>query len=342
MIASISRNFASSLIALVASASLLAGCNGDDTGATNTDSASTTNPTTTVAESDSTTSATDTTTESATDSTSETTTSDLTGTTTTGSTGSTCGDGTVDDGEQCDDGNNDDGDGCAADCTSEGDSMCDPYTQDCPDGQKCTSSNAMAGDFWNINICIEVMGNQTEGSSCTVLGDEPGGGIDDCDVGLICLFADEEGMNGTCTAFCTGDPDNGMCEGAKAFCVPANDGFLPICLNSCDPLLQDCPFDHGCYGDSEDGSFLCFKPDPKEGGMDNDNCAFDNACLPGFQCLPPEVVAECEQGFDGCCNPFCALDGDSSECNLNAGEVCSAFYMEDNPPWDNVGICTLP
>lgn len=340
MIASISRNFASSLIALVASASLLAGCNGDDTGATNTDSASTTNPTTTdptttVAESDSTTSATDTTTDTDTDPTATTT-------TTTETTGPICGDGTVDDGEQCDDGNNDDGDGCAADCTSEGESMCDPYTQDCPDGQKCTSSNAMAGDYWNINICIEVMGTQTEGSSCTVLGDEPGGGIDDCDVGLICLFADEEGMNGTCTAFCTGEPDNGMCEGAKAFCVPANDGFLPICLNSCDPLLQDCPFDHGCYGDSEDGSFLCFKPDPKEGGMDNDNCAFDNACLPGFQCLPPEVVAECEQGFDGCCNPFCALDGDSSECNLDAGEVCSAFYMEDNPPWDNVGICTLP
>ena len=341
MLVSNSRNVASSLIALVASASLLAGCNGDDTGATNTDSASTTNPTTTdstttVAESDSSTSVTDTAT--------ATTTSDLTGTTTTGTTGPTCGDGTLDDGEQCDDGNNDDGDGCSADCTSQGDSMCNVYTQKCPKGQKCTSSNAMPGDFWNIHICIDVMGNQTEGSSCTVLGEEAGGGIDDCDVGLICLFADEEGMNGTCTAFCTFDPDNDgvMCEGAKAFCVTSGAGYLPICIHTCDPLLQDCPFDHGCYGDSEDGSFLCFKPDPKEGGMDNDNCVFDTACLPGFQCLPPEVVAECEQGFDGCCRPFCALDGDSSECNLDAGEVCSAFYAEDNPPWNNVGICTVP
>jgi len=341
MIASISRNFASSLIALAASASLLAGCNGDDPETSNTDSASTTSPTatdpttTTAAESESSTSATDTASDTDTDPTTTTTTS-------TSETGSICGDGTLDADEQCDDGNNDDGDGCSADCTSEAGSMCDPYAQDCPEGQKCTASNEMAGDYWNINVCVEVMGTATEGSSCNVLGDEPGGGIDDCEAGQICLYADENGMNGTCTAFCSGDANNGMCEGAKAFCVPANEGILPICLNSCDPLLQDCPFDHGCYGSQDDGNFLCFKPDPKEGGMDNDNCAFDNACLPGFQCLDPAVVAECQQGFEGCCNPFCALDGDGSECNVGAGEVCSAFFAEEIPPWENVGICTLP
>ena len=342
MITSLSRRFASTLLSLTASACLLVGCT-DGSGDSDSDSESgtttaSTSKTSTSGETSTSTSDSDS--SSGSDSETGTTTSDPT--TTTETTGSLCGDGTVDEGETCDDGNNDDGDGCSATCMTEAGSMCNPLLQDCPEGQKCTASNANMGDFWNINICIDLLGEKTLGEPCDVLSTELGSGDDDCGVGLICLqFDNSDGTNGICTAFCDGEM---MCPGQKDICVPANDGVLPVCLNTCDPLIQDCPFKQGCYGDKEGEIFLCFKPDAQSGGMDNDECAFDNACLAGFQCLPPAVVAACDPDFEGCCNPFCALDGDNSECDDGNGEVCTPFFGMDNmvPPWENVGICTLP
>ena len=330
----LSRRFAATFLSLSASACLLVGCT-DGSGDSDSDSGTATDSTTETTGETSTTG-------SSSGSGSETGTSTGNTTSATETTGSLCGDGNLDPGETCDDGNNDDGDGCSATCMSESQSMCDPLLQDCPEGQKCTASNANAGDFWNINICIDLLGEKTLGEACDVLNTELGSGEDDCGVGLICLQFDQgDGSNGICTAFCDGEMN---CPGNKDICVPANEGVLPICLSTCDPLIQDCPFDQGCYGDTEGEIFLCFKPDPMGGGMDNDECAFDNACLAGFQCLPPQVVAACDPDFEGCCNPFCALDGDNSECDDGNGEVCTPFFGMDNmvAPWENVGICTLP
>jgi len=341
MIASLSRNFASSLLAVAACASLVIGCAGDDSSASATDPTTTdpTSSTSTSTTTDPTVTPTETSTTDPTTSGTSSSSSDTSSSTGDPTTGSICGDGTQDDGEQCDDGNNDDGDGCSAECTTEGEVMCDPQVQDCPEGQKCTASNVMTGDFWNKNVCTPIMGTKTLGESCDVLGQELGGGADDCDLGLICLQFAPDGTDGICTSFCNADS---QCDAPKDICVPVNEGILPICLSTCDPLIQDCPFDQGCYGDMMGELFICFKPDPQSGGMDNDDCAFDNACVAGFQCMPPEVVEDCDQGNMGCCNPFCDITGDNSECG--GGEVCTPFFGEDNmvPPWEDVGICTLP
>ncbi|MEZ4385425.1 MAG: hypothetical protein R3A79_29135 [Nannocystaceae bacterium] len=329
MIAFFSRNLASSLFALTASAALLVGCSGDDT-SENTDSATTTASTTGT----STTGATETTTDTS------GSTSDGTGSTTAVDTetsgGAVCGDGKQDPGEECDDGNNEDQDGCSAECLTEGTIMCDVLEQDCPDGMKCAPTNSEMGAYWDQNTCIPINGNGLFGDPCDVVeGQELGSGIDTCDLGFFCFGFDGDGKDGSCFALCEGDTK--VCQGDQV-CINANGGALPICLDGCDPLVQDCSDGQACYASTDDAAFICSPYDAE--GMDNDNCSYDNACLPGLWCMAPELVDGCDQGNDGCCNPYCDIN-DGSECSEN--EVCVAIFDEpQKSEWADAGACVLP
>ena len=84
-----------------------------------------------------------------------------------------------------------------------GDNECDPTAQDCPRGQKCTAWANDGGTFWNATRCVEVAGGNVAGDSCMVEGNGVSG-IDDCDVGHICLNTNEENV-GVCVAFCEGE-----------------------------------------------------------------------------------------------------------------------------------------
>lgn len=219
------------------------------------------------------------------------------------------------------------------------DAMCDPKAQDCPEGQKCTAYGKVAGDAWNANKCVDVTGEGVYGDPCTVEPPDKFSGLDNCGPGYICLNTDDEGKNGLCSAFCSVDdacPNN---PGGVGYCAPdTNEGFLPICLPNCDPLLQDCPAGQGCYGDISIPFFICFAPDPMPGnGGDNESCAFTNACNEGLSCTPAGVLDGCTA--DQCCTPFCPLDGDGSECT--DPEVCTPFFSEPVVGFENVGICVL-
>lgn len=216
---------------------------------------------------------------------------------------------------------------------------CDPINQDCPMGSKCTSYGKMPGDAWNANKCVPETGTAQYGDECSVEGDDMFSGIDNCAKGLICLSVDSDLKNGACSEFCSPELTCPQTSNGDGLCfADANEGTLPICLALCDPLLQDCPGQGGCYGDPMGPPGFCFTPDPKNGGMDGDACSFANACLPGLNCAEAATQEGCVTEEPGCCAPFCALD----EMSCTGAEECVPFFMMEFPGFENVGLCVLP
>jgi hypothetical protein len=163
-------------------------------------------------------------------------------------------------------------------------------------------------------------------------------GLDNCDVGLICLLTDDEGKGGACVEFCDA---NSTCPKTGAKCVVYNDGSLPICLVDCDPLVQDCPEGQACYNSAGD-NFVCFKESAMPGeGAPGSPCTYINQCQKGSFCGAAASVANC--GADsGCCTPYCPVSGGPAPCQ--AGEECIAFFAEGSAPpgLEDVGVCALP
>ncbi|HFE45730.1 MAG TPA: hypothetical protein ENJ18_09610, partial [Nannocystis exedens] len=112
-----------------------------------------------------------------------------------------------------------------------GASQCDPKSQDCPEGEKCTAVSQTEGEPWEVNVCVPVSGEGGLGDPCDIEGGKYTG-LDDCGLGYICLLTDEEGNDGSCVEFCD---SNMICPNSGAKCVVYNDGSLPICLANCDP-----------------------------------------------------------------------------------------------------------
>lgn len=232
-----------------------------------------------------------------------------------------------------DDGDDDGGGGFVQDPDGGAANECDPRTQDCPEGQKCTAWSNDGGTFWNANRCVEVSGEGVDGDPCMIEG---GGvsGIDDCAKGFICMNTDEEGI-GTCIKFCQGSDED--CAPGNV-CAVYNDGVLPICLVGCDPLLQECPPGQACI-DTPNQSFICFTDASGEAGADGDPCPpadGENSCDPGMWCGP---------GSNGCmdvncCTPYCDL----SDPICTAPDECVTFFGEGAAPpgFENVGVCVLP
>ncbi len=219
--------------------------------------------------------------------------------------------------------------------TEAGGGECDPLLQDCPEGAKCTAYGKLPGDAWDANKCVPETGNAQAGDPCEVEGSDMFTGIDNCARGFICLNTDSNGKDGACVEMCG---EGETCPVTGTFCVPANEGVLPICPPMCDPLLQDCGGTQGCVGDPELPFFVCFNPDPQDGGQDGSSCDFTNGCLPGLHCAQAATQEGCITDGFGCCTPFCDLT--DPDCTGN--EVCSAFFPDPQPGFEDVGICVLP
>ena len=160
-------------------------------------------------------------------------------------------------------------------------------------------------------------------------------GLDDCDVGFICMNTNEENI-GTCIAFCTGEDED--CGNGEV-CAIYNDGVLPICLQGCDPLLQNCSEGQSCI-DTPNQTFICFTDASGEAGAEGDPCPpehGENSCDPGMWC------GAGSSGCDdvNCCTPFC--DTDADDCT-SPNECVSFFGTPDAAPpgFETVGVCVLP
>ncbi len=212
-------------------------------------------------------------------------------------------------------------------------STCDPFAQDCPDGEKCVPYSSVGGT-WDANKCVPITGDGQPGDPCT------SGGVveatDDCDGSSVCWSVQnvEGQLVGVCTPFCDGTSDEPTCEPGFS-CLISNEGSVTLCVPICDPLAQDCGDGLGCYW--HQGSFQCvFTTQDIPAG---EPCSFINDCAPGHVCVDAEQLPSCDG--PSCCAAFCDLD--EPVC-AGEGTACGAFFGQSMAPrgLEDVGICTLP
>lgn len=211
-------------------------------------------------------------------------------------------------------------------------SECDPWLQDCPDGEKCVPY-ASAEDGLDANKCVDIQGDGQAGQACTYGG--AADAHDDCGPGSYCWNVQEvDGvMTGTCAPFCAGVPDEAVCEPGSA-CLIANGGSVTLCVEICDPLLQECGPGLGCVWAQDE--FLCA---PSQATALGEACDALGDCAPGLACLAAELVPNCADA--ACCASFCDLAAPS--CAQPGTECVPFFDMQMAPPeHEDVGICVLP
>lgn len=211
---------------------------------------------------------------------------------------------------------------------------CDPFLQDCPDGEKCNPWANDGGTAWNADGCFPVDENPGGvGDACLVEGSGTSG-IDNCGIGSMCWNVDAEN-NGTCVNLCTGSPEEPLCDDAATACAILNDGVLPVCLPVCDPLLQDCDDGEGCY--SVNDAFFCFPDGSGDAGLALDSCDYVATCDPGLACIEGDLVGGCDSV--GCCTPYCDLTVPAS---CGGDSTCMPFFPEGQAPagLENVGYCS--
>ncbi|MCX4244387.1 ribulose phosphate epimerase [Paraliomyxa miuraensis] len=218
--------------------------------------------------------------------------------------------------------------------------QCDPYTQNCPPGQKCMYWANDGGSSWNATRCTDIAPDAGDvGEPCTVEGSGTSG-IDTCVVGAMCWNVDPDTNEGTCAEMCTGSETEPFCSDPGMICS----GRGPyLCLPTCCPIEQDCPEGQACYPVQD--TFFCAPDASGDAGAFGDSCEFINVCNAGLMCLgssslPPGYPCEAAAG---CCTAMCELGHD--ECNLlDPALECVAWYEPGRAPpgYEFVGVCVLP
>ncbi len=212
---------------------------------------------------------------------------------------------------------------------------CDPFTQDCPEGQKCAAGAADGSNSWNALKCVDVTGTGEPGDDCTVEGHLTG--IDSCIEGTMCWSLNEDGI-GTCVGLCTGSAEAPVCPAGS--CTIS--GTLNLCLSNCDPLLQDCPGTDVCipYG----VGFVCLLDVGGEEGQTGDPCEFANVCDAGLICIEPATAsASCDPAAGGCCTPFCPFpDGACPNPDQQCVQWFDPAMLPANDPRLGIGVCAVP
>jgi hypothetical protein len=217
---------------------------------------------------------------------------------------------------------------------------CDPFTQNCPTGQKCMYWANDGGSSWNATRCSDIAPAAGEvGEPCTVEGSGTSG-IDSCELGAMCWDVDPKTHEGTCADLCSGSESNPLCSDPSMICA----GRGPyLCLPTCCPIEQDCPEGQACYPVQD--TFQCSPDASGEEGGYGSPCEFINVCDPGLLCLgasalPPGMPCE---GSAGCCTAFCETD--KTSCSLlDPALECTPWYEEGAAPpgLELIGACVLP
>lgn len=224
---------------------------------------------------------------------------------------------------------------------------CDPYAQDCPDGEKCNPFGAATGqhDFDGAR-CVPLDPMPVDfGEECTVQ-DYRGSGRDNCRSRAVCSFVDEISLTGICVELCSTTAGSSFeCENRSEICWASDDGYYEVCLPPCDPLAQDCPPQEHCYQFSPRG-FICWEQDRMalDPGVDSGYgapCFALNYCDPGLQCVGAEFVPNCASSY--CCTEWCDTTAPQECPDAAAGQVCiQAGNFDGSPPFpglENVGVC---
>lgn len=205
---------------------------------------------------------------------------------------------------------------------------CDPFAQDCPEGEKCVPY-ASTGTTWNANKCVPVSGDGQVGESCS------SGGIveatDSCGADSVCWDVQEVegGLLGVCTAYCSGTADVPSCPDGTN-CSVSNQGSVTLCLTQCDPIAQDCPEGLACVWAND--SFSCVLASP--GNEAGAPCS-QSECGVGLLCVEGQFVPGCLDS--ACCAPYCSLAAPS--CPWPEAACVPFFESDPVPGFEDVGVC---
>jgi hypothetical protein len=227
---------------------------------------------------------------------------------------------------------------------ADGGAECDIYAQDCPTGEKCVPYSDQADLVPDDLRCCPIQGNEElqPGDSCMVQ-DYFGSCLDNCGVGSFCLDIDNDGQ-GTCQGLCGGSAENPDCE-VDETCFVYFKG-TPMCFDNCDPLAQGCPEGQGCYPDAkaEGGTgFICL---PSIGSNTfGDYCWLLSNCAPGYICVTPEYIPDCNSPV-GCCTPLCEVTEEDNCSEFDPQLECVSWYLNGQTPpsvsLEDVGTCIIP
>ena len=224
---------------------------------------------------------------------------------------------------------------------------CDVRRNDqCEAGFKCSYVEA-EGPELGTNRCVPVLGEGLVGEDCELIEDS-----DTCAAQHVCWGADKDGLGGHCVSYCSVGLD---CDAPEEVCSVSNYDTLFLCLQRCDPVLQDCALPGwGCYPDSND-RWSCDRDRSDESGAHGEPCFCLNCCDPGLVCRPGTQVdsEECgsivEEGVspaEGCCAAVCDVEDEQTlpeeQCPTEA-ERCRDYYRSDSVlmGYEHVGICKI-
>lgn len=226
-----------------------------------------------------------------------------------------------------------------------GPSDCDPWSQDCPPGQKCSAYASEGATGFNANRCVPIADDPGRpGAPCTA--ENTGlSGIDDCDATSMCWAVDPDTGTGYCAALCKGSPTFPMCDDLDSVCNILSDAPLNLCYRTCHPLAPICPSEREtCVPALGGDAFICVPNGSGDEGAHADLCEFVNACNAGLWCAPAFNVPGCAHG--DCCTEFCEVGLGDEQCTGQAqGQRCLPWFQpgqEPEPELANVGFCGVP
>jgi hypothetical protein len=213
-------------------------------------------------------------------------------------------------------------------------SECDPFAQDCAEGDKCVAYSSTGG-IWDANKCVPILGDGLPGEPCMYGGTVEA--TDDCGPDSYCFnVMDVEGQAiGVCASFCSNTADEPICA-PDTGCYIAHEGSVNLCLSTCNPVVQDCGPGLGCFwGDANFHCLVTTQDSPL-----GEPCGFHNDCAAGLGCLTAEVLPSCDGA--SCCASFCSVM-EGAACS-QMGTECSAFFEEGMAPpgYEDVGVCIVP
>ncbi|WAS99036.1 hypothetical protein [Nannocystis punicea] len=216
---------------------------------------------------------------------------------------------------------------------------CDPFADDCPEGQKCSAYGDPGENGWHFVKCVPIAPQPGQaGDPCTVSG-EVNSGIDSCDEHLQCFWIDDE-LTGTCVPWCGGTPQDPTCADPESYCAVSGDSVLSLCLATCDPLGTDCPEGQVCVPVPIEDAFTCAPDLSLDEGQVFDPCEYANVCDPGLACVTADLAVECDPMAPNCCLPLCDLSQPNT-CP-GAGQECVPWFEDPAPKYENLGLCALP
>lgn len=187
------------------------------------------------------------------------------------------------------------------------------------------------------------------GEPCTA-EEYDGSCIDSCEAGAMCLIDNPDTLQGLCRGFC--DPGMPECDGGDGTCksffelLPGS-LTVPLCMDKCDPLTQDCsPDSWHCIPDtptpSGQSGFICVPPPPQEPKQPLEACGLANDCAPGLVCILASRVPGGCGASPQCCSAFCDLTEGDAPCQAIDPELTCVDWMSPDPTWSDVGVCAVP